>query len=1433
MALDSSHDQVFNNYLDAAVKRVKKALEGGGVVILVPPGSAKDKVVGELARKNIIQSDDLLLYEELYKRVGVGRPLRRVEDQFYVGKQPLLHYLKRGVTLGSKLRKAVIVPRDTWEALLIRDVLLEALEEKWTIGGIKKLVKVLFLPALYNEGDKKVVETAMVDYCDVLKRVVKNAMGVSPSLARLAKEYETRGGLGDLKQLIAAVRSLAPRQSANTWYDLAGEVAGGFASEAAREAAGTVPGVLAAGAVLVIMGLNPLAIVTSAVAGWAARKIVAKLWELLRKARERESDIIRGARHLIREVRRLYSHFCRKRAEELERLEAVVDEVAAKWGMSIDQFKNFVCSLGALTTSRVVTEEELEERLRRLEDLALLKATAPTAVYVEAWEWPYVAEVGKGLVVLEGAVKGPYVETKLEAELAERLDVTVEEVRRGAGRVVLLRGAKGVGKSTAAAVALYKLLKRGRAAVAVFDLGAAVDEVKTVQFLSEARSRGLVPVLYLDPSRVEFYSSHTQAGPPVQAVDNLAKLVELAKRHGAVALMVLSDDQAEAIARSEELGEETKKMLLSDVDAVKASDVVEVEPFVKALVEKYSGCPSDVIEGTANAVASSFRDCYAVAAVLAADWLKRGGCRGEEVERAVKETGGNVHRFVLYYLWYGLFNGSDAVASQYAPLLLAVGFFGPHPPKLAKAVIRAFGGEPEDAVVRWFSQPQHGTLYETIRKVAHGAVYRRFGVGDDELCQGSGEGPCRFVEICSETLARIPPRRYGGVEEVAVEYAKVVAEVLKTPWSTKRRPIDALIQDFLLAHNGVVEGERWKIRYKVKGREGVKVVEDIVNKTDVYSALYGIAALPGWHPQLELLEEWFFVGDKKVEVTGLYLYPILREKSGELVKRITAIVDEAKRRGFYTDVDFWRAVGIVAAGKWESVADEELERAVELAAFALNRFATARRILLDYVKSLLSEAWRRVVSGETHGGVGRRQGLADKLTVVVHSVAKGHPLSLLDFFLVVDVDKPDLEAVAKRFDALYNAASNAGKLQLLDLLLYVLQWNIGGVNVAAALLSKPQLKPWEAFEEVVKRVEELASYLDGVERAYVVARLYPRLAARYTSFDEFSKAMKLVEEEILKALEELWKAYEKDKASMEEKLRPYLELSWVKPELERELNELSWYVYHVVARVYIDSDELDKAVEYAEKACKLARRLGDVYYEVSSCGLLSRLRAVRGGAPPVEEIEEVWQRASQDVGELGAEAIAATFGEYVVALASAGRLGDVEKLLEEWGWALELHPMASALTHGVLSLFDGRHLEKAVEGLPEGARANLPNFADALHDAVEAGVFSKEPEIAMSAVETLTVVYGRDVVKALLELASTSNNLFLFALVGLAYCKKGEEWGLKLTRAATRAGSQLSKGGIDGRLFDELYKALEGVAVGNCVTEEVLSAVYKLYYLHV
>jgi len=1128
----------------------------------------------------------------------------------------------------------------------------------------------------------------------------------------------------------------------------------------------------------------------------------------------------------------------RAAAQCLDQYDETWREAAERAGVDVDTLKHAIRQLSGKSEEEIRRRvEELTKSLEEVERQIRTKYISPDATYFYARDWlGGVEEEGKLKicdVLLHACERGAYVEY-----VSNQLDKTVvDEVEKkavGGGGLVVVKGAKGIGKSTAVRVALYRVLQLllevgGQYYKPVVVAVEKYSEFNANNFIRVAKRYGFYPIFYFDPSMFGDYPKEPSVlYQPEMPIGELRSILgKLRNVTGAVAVVVLSNDQYQLV-----------KELIKDIQPIDADQLLapreeERRKYVHALVKSYSNCHDEVIKKVADAVASQFADGYAVAAVLAADWLGRNKCSSGEVEGAVERAERDVHRFALDYIWHVVLGKDGNVAKWATPLILAVGLYGPHPPKLGEAIAAAMSPVVEeifgkgsvrrdDNVLNWLSQPLHGILYEAIEKVARGAVYRRFGVGSDELCQGSREEPCLLVEIVSKVLKKVSQKRYSVVE-VAEEYAKLIAKALITPGPAGVRQIDFLIDDFLQVYDHVAEDGRWRIRYEVKGSGEVKVVEEVIDELDVLSALYGQAMLPVWDPQLKPLEEWFFVGGWKVKVVGLYLHPLLRERGGELIKKAVAIVREAEKRGFYTGLDILRAVSIAAVGLWNSASDEELENAMRLAAYALDKFATFSATVLVYFWPLLSETWRRVVSRQD-GGL--RQRLADWLIIASKNAARGHPLGLL-LSLVSGIDKPG-QTVTQRFDALYNAASYAGRLEILYALLSTLDLDIGGVNVVVLLLGKHG--PKEVFEEVVKRVEELVSQLYGVEKTYAMAQLYPLAALQYTFFTEFDKALKFTKE-ALKALDELRKAYEEGKALTEEKLRPYLELRQVKPDLETELKVLSWHVYHHAARVYMDADELTEAVERAVTACDFARELNSVYYEVLSCSLPLRLSVIRGDAPPVEDFEKSWQSVLHDIARLGAEAIATTLGEYVVALASADRLSEVEKVLKEWNWALKLHPDTSALTYGVLSLFDGRYLEKVVEHLPEGARANLPKFADVLRDADEAGLFTKIPEIVASAMNTLAVSYGLDVVIAFSRIVSDSANLFLSALVGLAYCKRGEEWGLKLARESARVGSGIK--GIASRLFAELYKALENATMDNCVTEKVLSAVYKLYYLHV
>jgi len=495
-----------------------------------------------------------------------------------------------------------------------------------------------------------------------------------------------------------------------------------------------------------------------------------------------------------------------------------------------------------------------------------------------------------------------------------------------------------------------------------------------------------------------------------------------------------------------------------------------------------------------------------------------------------------------------------------------------------------------------------------------------------------------------------------------------------------------------------------------------------------------------------------------------------------------------------------------------------------LAVFISSRFPIVSPSIISHMSSLLVESWHRIENQTPSAH------LADCLAALVYKIASSSPLSVVDLF-VIGEELPDQTFVAKRFNNLYERASNTGKLLLLNMLLRVFGKKAEKANVLDALLGSKQVKEEEAIVEIAKRIDDFVSSLNvDVEMHYTKVLLYPRLAPEYAYFGKIDK-VKMYIRETMKALRDFETMVTNRRDYVETVLRPHLKLKWIIPDLDRELDELRVHAFHQLALAYMLVDMLKNASKYAQEACKSARKLGNAYYEIMSCGLRRRIEILMSGLIPYSKFAELWLRALQKIDTLDAELATTTLSDYIVALVSVGRLTDVNKLLEEWNWMLELQPSITTLTYGVLSLFDQRYLDKAMEHFFGQAKVDLQKLADVLHDAVERGVFDKG--ITIIDMRSFESIRDKKIAEALDKATSDVVSLFVTVLLGLAHCERSKEWGLKLARAAAQAGSQLFKDRISSRLFGELYNVLEGAKVGKCITDEVLRAVYKLYYAHV
>jgi len=219
------------------------------------------------------------------------------------------------------------------------------------------------------------------------------------------------------------------------------------------------------------------------------------------------------------------------------------------------------------------------------------------------------------------------------------------------------------------------------------------------------------------------------------------------------------------------------------------------------------------------------------------------------------------------------------------------------------------------------------------------------------------------------------------------------------------------------------------------------------------------------------------------------------------------------------------------------------------------------------------------------------------------------------------------------------------------------------------------------------------------------------------------------------------------------------------------------------------------AVYSARAACKDAMALDNVNLMLRACFAFFKAAAACYGRINPDDFEAIWRIARQFI-EGGA--LADVLGKYLVALAVAGRHGEVERALEEWGGVLESDRSAALATYAALAMFDLKYAERALRYLPDDVKSDLPRYADALHEAVESG------QLPDSGPWPTGVLESTGGVGALLALS----------FLGVAFCR--QPWGLKLARAAAKAFARaVQRYGIR---IDYYLHALEEPKSSNCAS---------------
>jgi hypothetical protein len=651
--------------VEAAYPHVKRLVGRPGVFLLAPPGSSRGYILEGLLREGAV--DGAYAYPRLAEELR-ARGLA-------VGDLPSAEELERGAD-----RRIVVAVESS----------LQAVELKEKLG---KRAELIYLPKYFKKAAKDVDEE-LLQVAEVEHRGLGE--GISPKLLRPGEAEELKKGKDALLALSPGAVGL---------------------KDAAKEALGRFPfkavSALLVSAVLkaVDPGAAPLAALVGTAVGVGRKQLedlAARLLELFARGREPRDKVAAGFAKLVRRALEAEPYI------DDDRYEAVVDQVALEWGMDVKTFKTLVKNLAALARDELVTKEELsrelaqhvkrgelekieetirhlveskmaeiekrlEEVRRRLDDVEkdLERKGLPIRVLL-------VDEVEAGQLYDNFQVKGgtPAVsvaEGVFRLVETGRFKEAVKEVLRrlDAYGVVVLRGPKGVGKSTLAAYAAWLALRGG-----VVSYAARIQKMERSQrvllrnVLDAVKGGRLVAVF--DPSPLEFYiepgayagTTQEAAAAASATLEELLKFAEENRGRGLV-LAVIPDDLYDAL--DGEVKERAERYVIT-------LDLRDAE-FLTEIIYEYSGCretPREKLRILAEKIAQ-FNGGYTLVAKYAGLWLRDNGCKVESVERTVEEAKKAPKLFFAHYIWHVLLRGSGDLAMKAAVPLLLHAYFGPVP----------------------------------------------------------------------------------------------------------------------------------------------------------------------------------------------------------------------------------------------------------------------------------------------------------------------------------------------------------------------------------------------------------------------------------------------------------------------------------------------------------------------------------------------------------------------------------------------------------------------------------------------------------------------------------------------------------------------------------------------------------------------------------
>jgi DNA polymerase III delta prime subunit len=969
--------------------------------------------------------------------------------------------------------------------------------------------------------------------------------------------------------------------------------------------------------------------------------------------------------------------------------EDVYNALTSIGGLGVDELRSIVSSI----TERV---KEIEERLRVIDEIKRWTKENKFEVYddvdfEDGKAYPGILVRGNELVIGGSTVGESILETH-RVIVSGNFNALKDEVlkRLNDEGVVVLVGPRGIGKTTLAAYVTWALFREGGLGFMVNVKNLEEKGTEFTGFISQYLDKhwgeyGDLLVVY-DPSTTKTYSLADKKTEVPEGISNtidtlLRYIAEDEGVRGRVRLLVvLPTDIYQAL--SQDLRDRLGKYVLD----LEERGFLKDPEFIAAVIREYArGCSIDYGEAKALAreILGKFSEGYTLIARLAGTLIaSKYKCRVDDVERIIKESGGNAHYFILRYI-NTLFKihedpkAAETLVEVFAlrrpfvsmtrpgiPILTpgVIELIGKNEKREAKLLYSAVGGE----LRGWLAIRQHDLIEEAIMKLLDCIV------SENEGCKGLGDALKPWKTI-GETLREVSEKVKdvdSAVEYFVDNYGKEFITTLGSFSNCWKRA--AYIIGHALAGRILVTGpEDLSVFLPEDLRKSVvESLGDALNRCEIDDYLLVGNVIP---PLI-----WYLIKNHTHALTEAFV-----DKYDEAIVEVSRVRDIVKYRDRgISSAEAFYGLGLasIIANAVESgkpIESNDADKALHIASFAIQYVASTYRIIpiLSALRPLRGKAPQRY-------------------------------LELLA--PIPEIENLDSDTVRYIFDGLNEVLDNYGDV------VRGYAWSLVHAIIAYAnLLRRYRIYLYfsDEVKGAVRKIADLLNELDKFKTSLgVIAWAYALAPAL-----EYEDIMKLMMEtlrinkvdKVIDKASEVAKELGRLRKKVKELIRDeefvgYIKSRFVKADegtVKIVILEAASLLKHALAIYRLDNDELDEVEELSNEAAKEYREIGDYENYLTARSWALRAEAIKGSLVDDEltklrnEFQRLYEETfNEEHFKLTAQYLGVAsgiLGDYLVSLALTGDGKKINELLEEHWLVLRINEQVSVLTRLVLNALLG------------------------------------------------------------------------------------------------------------------------------------------------